>query len=394
MRLILLGPPGAGKGTQAQRLVEKYGIVQLSTGDMLRAAVRAETPTGLKAKDIMARGDLVPDDVVVGIIAERLDQPDVKNGFILDGFPRTVPQAEALGCLLGERGLPLDAVVELKVDEGILLQRVEKRVAEMTARGEAVRPDDNAEALRQRLESYRTLTAPLTDFYARAGVLRGVDGMAAIEDVTAAIDRVLTSRPASEAGAPQAAGVAPPNQAAAAPESVADAETGPAAPAGVDKIPSAEQPASPRKDRQVQATAKSAGRKAAVAGGKRAAAGAAKNTANKNKSVAKKAKAKAGSSAQSTGSKRVKVSKAKVSKAKVSKAKTSRQAASKRAKAPKAKVSKVKAPKAKVSKGKVSKAGVRKPTKATSRTGVAARRPVPVGKAKVARKVKKIRRRG
>ncbi len=191
MRLILLGPPGAGKGTQAQRLVEKYGLVQLSTGDMLRAAVKAQTPTGLKAKDIMARGELVPDDVVVAIIAERLDQPDVKNGFILDGFPRTVPQAEALDRILRERGQSLDAVVDLKVDEGILLQRVEKRVAEMTARGETVRPDDNPDSLKKRLDAYRAQTAPLASYYASKGLLRGVDGMATIDEVTAAIDRVL-----------------------------------------------------------------------------------------------------------------------------------------------------------------------------------------------------------
>jgi len=136
MRLILLGPPGAGKGTQAQRLVSTYGIVQLSTGDMLRAAVAAGTPVGLRAKDIMARGELVPDDVVVAIIADRIAQPDARRGFVLDGFPRTVPQAQALDRLLAERGLELDGVVELKVDEGILLKRIENRVAEMAARGE------------------------------------------------------------------------------------------------------------------------------------------------------------------------------------------------------------------------------------------------------------------
>ena len=145
MRLILLGPPGAGKGTQAQRLVEKHGIVQLSTGDMLRAAVKAGTPVGLRAKDIMARGELVPDDVVVGIIEERIEQPDAKNGFILDGFPRTVAQAEALETLLSKKGLKLDGVIELEVDDDVLLQQIEKRVAEMQARGEPVRADDNAE---------------------------------------------------------------------------------------------------------------------------------------------------------------------------------------------------------------------------------------------------------
>src|SRR5215467_1719003 len=127
MRLILLGPPGCGKGTQSQRLTEKYAIPQLSTGDMLRAAVKAETPIGLKARDIMARGELVPDDVVVAIVADRIAEPDARNGFILDGFPRTVPQAEALDRMLKEKGLALDAVVELKVDEKVLLGRIENR---------------------------------------------------------------------------------------------------------------------------------------------------------------------------------------------------------------------------------------------------------------------------
>jgi len=192
MRLILLGPPGAGKGTQAQRLVEKYHIVQLSTGDMLRAAVAAGTPVGLKAKEIMARGELVPDEVVVAIIADRIEKPDARNGFILDGFPRTVPQAEALDRLLRERGLRLDAAVELKVDEAILLGRVERRVAEMKARGEAARADDNPESLKKRLEAYRAQTAPLVRFYADQGLLRSVDGMASIDEVTAAIGRVLS----------------------------------------------------------------------------------------------------------------------------------------------------------------------------------------------------------
>ena len=182
MRLILLGPPGAGKGTQAQRLIAKYGIVQLSTGDMLRAAVAAGTPVGLRAKSVMERGELVPDDVVVAIIADRIGQRDAKRGFVLDGFPRTVPQAEALDRLLAERGLELDAVIELKVDEGILLQRIEKRVAEMSARGEKVRPDDNPEVLKGRLSAYRAQTAPLVDYYAGKGMLKSVNGMVAIDD--------------------------------------------------------------------------------------------------------------------------------------------------------------------------------------------------------------------
>jgi adenylate kinase len=191
MRLILLGPPGAGKGTQAQRLVSKYGIVQLSTGDMLRAAVAAGTPVGLKAKAIMDAGQLVPDDVVVAIIADRIDQADAKRGFVLDGFPRTVPQAGALDRLLAERKLALDAVIELRVDEGILIKRIETRVKEMTARGEKLRADDNPEVLKGRLEAYRAQTAPLVDYYAGKGALKTVDGMAPIDSVTAAIDGLL-----------------------------------------------------------------------------------------------------------------------------------------------------------------------------------------------------------
>ena len=191
MRLILLGPPGAGKGTQAQRLVDKHGIVQLSTGDMLRAAVKAGTPVGLKAKDIMARGDLVPDEVVVAIVSDRVDEPDARSGFILDGFPRTVPQAEALDRMLAEKGLNLDSVIELRVDEGILLKRIENRIAEMRARGEPVRADDNPEALKKRLDAYRAQTAPLIDYYAGKGSLRTVDGMAPIPEVSKAIDGIL-----------------------------------------------------------------------------------------------------------------------------------------------------------------------------------------------------------
>ena len=202
MRVILLGPPGAGKGTQAQGLIAKHGIVQLSTGDMLRTAVAAGTPVGLRAKSIMERGELVPDDVVVAIIADRIDQPDAKRGFVLDGFPRTVPQAEALDRLLAERGLKLDAVIELKVDEGILLQRIEKRIADMTARGEKIRSDDNPEVLKGRLFAYREQTAPLVGYYASKGLLERVDGMAAVDDVSAQISRILA--PAKAPRAPQA----------------------------------------------------------------------------------------------------------------------------------------------------------------------------------------------
>ena len=193
MRLILLGPPGSGKGTQAQRLVQRYGIVQLSTGEMLRAAVAAQTPVGLQAKDIMASGGLVPDDIVVGIISDRLDQPDAKKGFILDGFPRTVPQAEALDELLKRKHMRLDAVIELRVNESALLQRVETRVAEMRARGEEVRIDDTQEVLTKRLASYRQLTEPLIHYYSERRKLLTVDGMMTIEHVTREINRILAA---------------------------------------------------------------------------------------------------------------------------------------------------------------------------------------------------------
>jgi len=191
MRLILLGPPGAGKGTQAQRLVAKHGLVQLSTGDMLRAAVNAGTAVGLRAKDIMARGELVPDEIVVAIVSDRIDEPDAHKGFILDGFPRTVPQAHALDRMLKEKGLGLYAVIELKVDEGMLLDRIEKRIAEMKARGEPLRPDDNPDVLRRRLLAYRDQTAPLVAYYQLQSVLRSIDGMAPVPEVAGAIDRVL-----------------------------------------------------------------------------------------------------------------------------------------------------------------------------------------------------------
>jgi adenylate kinase len=200
MRLILLGPPGAGKGTQAQRLVARHGIVQLSTGDMLRAAVKAKTPIGREAEAIMARGELVPDDVVVAIVSDRIEEPDARKGFILDGFPRTVAQAEALERLLGEKGLRLEAVVELKVDEGALLKRLASRIADMVARGQPVRPDDNPEVLKTRLNGYRTQTAPLIAFYGKKGLLKSVDGMAPIEAVAAAIDEALSPEIAVRGG--------------------------------------------------------------------------------------------------------------------------------------------------------------------------------------------------
>lgn len=191
MKIVFLGPPGAGKGTQAQRLVEKHGIVQLSTGDMLRAAVAAGTPVGLKAKAVMDAGGLVSDEIVIGIVSDRIDEPDCANGFILDGFPRTAAQAEALDRLLAEKGTALDAVIELRVDEGILLSRMENRVKETLAAGGEVRKDDNPEAFRTRLEAYRKQTAPLSEFYAASGRLETVDGMQSIENVAADLDGIL-----------------------------------------------------------------------------------------------------------------------------------------------------------------------------------------------------------
>ena len=191
MRLILLGPPGAGKGTQAHLLVKKHGIIQLSTGEMLRAAVAAGTPVGLKAKDIMVSGGLVPDDVVVGIISDRIELPDARKGFILDGFPRTVPQARALDELLRKKHLKLDAVVELRVNESALLERVETRVAQMRSRGEEVRIDDTPEVLSKRLASYRAQTEPLVHYYSEKRKLITVDGMMTIGNVTSAINRML-----------------------------------------------------------------------------------------------------------------------------------------------------------------------------------------------------------
>ena len=191
MRLILLGPPGAGKGTQATRLVEKHGLVQLSTGDMLRAAVKAGSDVGLKAKAVMESGGLVSDDIVIGVVSDRIDEPDCKAGFILDGFPRTVPQAEALTKLLATKGMKLDAVVELVVDVEALVARMENRVKETLAAGGTPRADDNPESFRKRLGEYQEKTAPLSSYYASTGELKTVDGMKSIDEVTAAIAAVL-----------------------------------------------------------------------------------------------------------------------------------------------------------------------------------------------------------
>ncbi|MCE7027204.1 adenylate kinase [Jiella avicenniae] len=215
MKLILLGPPGAGKGTQAQRLIDRHGIPQLSTGDMLRAAVAAETPVGVKAKAIMDAGNLVPDEVVNAIVADRLAADDCSDGFILDGYPRTLKQADALEALLKGRGQHLDHVIELKVDDDILVKRVSGRFScancgtvyhdeDHRPKSEGVcdncgskefkrRPDDNAETMRSRLRTYYRETSPLVGYYHCKGTLRSIDGMAPIDDVTRTIEEILKS---------------------------------------------------------------------------------------------------------------------------------------------------------------------------------------------------------
>jgi adenylate kinase len=213
MRLILLGPPGAGKGTQAQRIVEKHGIPQLSTGDMLRAAVAAETEVGKRAKAVMDAGKLVSDDIVIAIVSERIDQPDCANGFILDGFPRTLVQADATEAMLSAKGLDLSVVIELRVNDKELVRRVSGRYScaqcgsvyhdtDKKPAAEGVcdkcgsthfkrRPDDNAETMTQRLEVYYKETSPLIGYYYAKGKLKSVDGMEEMDAVTAEIETIL-----------------------------------------------------------------------------------------------------------------------------------------------------------------------------------------------------------
>jgi adenylate kinase len=191
MRLIFLGPPGAGKGTQAARIVAKHGIPQLSTGDMLRAAVAAGTPIGVKAKAVMDAGGLVSDEIVIGIVADRIEEPDAKKGFILDGFPRTLAQAEALDTMLASKGLKLDTVLELKVDQSKLVDRIVKRAEEAKAAGQPVRKDDDPEVFKTRLEAYNRDTAVVSPYYAARGQVIDIDGMQPIDAVTAAIEKAL-----------------------------------------------------------------------------------------------------------------------------------------------------------------------------------------------------------
>ena len=191
MRLIFLGPPGAGKGTQAARIVQKHGIPQLSTGDMLRAAVAAGTPIGVKAKAVMDAGQLVSDEIVIGIVADRIEEADAKKGFILDGFPRTLAQAEALDRMLETKGVKLDSVLELRVDQSKLVDRIVRRAEEAKASGQPVRKDDDPEVFKTRLEAYNRDTALVAPYYEKRGQLTAIDGMQGIEQVSAAIDTAL-----------------------------------------------------------------------------------------------------------------------------------------------------------------------------------------------------------
>lgn len=192
MILMLLGPPGAGKGTQSQLISDKLGIPQLSTGDMLRAAVKAGTQIGLKAKKIMAEGGLVDDEIVIGIIADRISEPDCAKGFILDGFPRTLAQADALDALLKSKGRKIDCVIEFKIDDTKLVDRIECRARETKAAGGTVRADDNADALKTRLIAYYRETAPIIGYYFAHGVLKSVDGMEPIESVSRQIYEIMS----------------------------------------------------------------------------------------------------------------------------------------------------------------------------------------------------------
>ena len=191
MIVIFLGPPGAGKGTQAEHIIERYGIPQLSTGDMLRAAVAAQTPVGKQAKEIMDSGNLVSDDIVAAIVEERIEADDCAGGFLLDGFPRTVAQAEMLDAILTKKGCAVDVVVELRVDEDALLDRLRNRIKETLEKGEALRKDDNEETFKHRLQVYKDQTAPLIPYYEEQGKLKVVDGMDSIDAVSAAIDEIL-----------------------------------------------------------------------------------------------------------------------------------------------------------------------------------------------------------
>ena len=193
MRIVLLGPPGSGKGTQATRLAQRLAIPQLSTGDMLRAAVSAGTPIGRKAKVVMERGELVPDELIVAVVAERILRPDAKNGFILDGFPRTITQAVALDNILLTNGLNLGCVVELKVDEEILLGRILNRAKEAVTNGQTVRADDTEGALRIRLDEYRRQTAPLVDYYRAKGILKSIDGLQPVNNVATSLFEALAA---------------------------------------------------------------------------------------------------------------------------------------------------------------------------------------------------------
>jgi adenylate kinase len=193
MRLILLGPPGAGKGTQAERLVAKHSIPQLSTGDMLRAAVKAGTPIGKRAKAVMDAGELVSDEIVNGIVSERIDDKDCAKGFILDGYPRTLAQADAVEAMLAAKGMALDAVIELVVDDKALVGRILKRAEDAKAAGQGVRKDDNAIVFEERLREYYKKTAPLTGYYYAKKLLNTVDGMASMKDVSLEIENILKS---------------------------------------------------------------------------------------------------------------------------------------------------------------------------------------------------------